>query len=85
MIVCGDAGEALGDSLYEGRIYVRGRVESLGSDAVRSILSRPIWHFSRMLSKMPDGRIPDRFQEDRLSGKRLYNFARKKEIWKNAL
>ncbi len=33
LIVCGDAGPNLGDSLYEARIYVRGRIHSLGSDA----------------------------------------------------
>jgi glutamate synthase domain-containing protein 3 len=34
LVVCGDAGDALGDSLYEARIYVRGRVKSLGADCV---------------------------------------------------
>jgi glutamate synthase domain-containing protein 3 len=34
LVVCGDAGEALGDSLYEARIYVRGSVASLGADCV---------------------------------------------------
>jgi glutamate synthase domain-containing protein 3 len=33
LVVCGDAGDALGDSLYEAVIYVRGRVKSLGADA----------------------------------------------------
>ena len=33
IIVCGDAGEAVGDSMYEGTIYVGGRYGSLGSDA----------------------------------------------------
>jgi glutamate synthase domain-containing protein 3 len=33
IVVCGDAGDALGDSLYETVIYVRGRIKSLGSDA----------------------------------------------------
>lgn len=33
LVVCGDAGHALGDSLYEAVIYVRGRVHSLGADA----------------------------------------------------
>jgi glutamate synthase domain-containing protein 3 len=33
LVVCGDAGPNLGDSLYEARIYVRGRIHSLGSDA----------------------------------------------------
>jgi glutamate synthase domain-containing protein 3 len=34
LVVCGDAGGALGDSIYEARIYVRGTVESLGADCV---------------------------------------------------
>ena len=33
MVICGDAGDALGDSLYEAVIYVRGEVKSLGADA----------------------------------------------------
>ena len=34
LVVCGDAGEALGDSIYEARLYVRGAVASLGADCV---------------------------------------------------
>ena len=34
LVVCGDAGEALGDSMYEARLYVRGSVASLGADCV---------------------------------------------------
>jgi glutamate synthase domain-containing protein 3 len=33
MVVCGDAGPALGDSLYEAVLYVRGKIHSLGADA----------------------------------------------------
>lgn len=33
MVICGDAGDALGDSLYEAVIYLRGNVKSLGADA----------------------------------------------------
>ena len=33
IVVCGDAGDGLGDSLYEAVIYVRGNVRSLGTDA----------------------------------------------------
>ncbi|MGD2138996.1 MAG: protein glxC [Burkholderiales bacterium] len=33
LLICGDAGEALGDSLYEAVIYVRGKVASFGADA----------------------------------------------------
>jgi hypothetical protein len=32
LVVLGDAGEALGDSLYEAKIFVRGSVASLGAD-----------------------------------------------------
>ena len=33
LVICGGAGDALGDSLYEAVIYVRGKVKSLGADA----------------------------------------------------
>lgn len=33
LVICGDAGPNLGDSLYEAKIYVRGKIHSLGSDA----------------------------------------------------
>jgi glutamate synthase domain-containing protein 3 len=33
LVVCGDAGPGLGDSLYEAVLYVRGRIHSLGADA----------------------------------------------------
>jgi glutamate synthase domain-containing protein 3 len=32
LVVLGDAGDALGDSLYEAKIFVRGAVASLGAD-----------------------------------------------------
>jgi methylamine---glutamate N-methyltransferase subunit B len=34
LVVCEDAGDGLGDSLYEARIYVRGSVAGLGADCV---------------------------------------------------
>jgi glutamate synthase domain-containing protein 3 len=39
MIVLVDAGTNLGDSMYDGMIYVGGEIESLGVDAVRADLS----------------------------------------------
>ena len=33
LVVCGDAGPGLGDSLYEAVLYIRGKVHSLGADA----------------------------------------------------
>jgi glutamate synthase domain-containing protein 3 len=34
LVVFGDAGEALGDSIYEATIFVRGKVKSLGADCI---------------------------------------------------
>ncbi len=34
LVVLGDAGDALGDSIYEARLFVRGSVKSLGADCV---------------------------------------------------
>jgi Glutamate synthase domain 3 len=34
LIVFGNAGDALGDSLYEARLFVRGTVKSLGADCI---------------------------------------------------
>ncbi len=39
LVAFGDAGEALGDSIYEARIYVRGKVESLGADCIEKELT----------------------------------------------
>jgi glutamate synthase domain-containing protein 3 len=38
LVVCGDAGDALGDSIYEARLYVRGAVAGLGADCVEKEL-----------------------------------------------
>jgi glutamate synthase domain-containing protein 3 len=34
LVVLGDAGADLGDSIYEARLYVRGKVASLGADCI---------------------------------------------------
>lgn len=34
LIVFGDAGDSLGDSIYEARLFVRGSVKSLGADCI---------------------------------------------------
>ena len=38
LVVLGDAGDALGDSLYEARLFVRGKVNSLGADCIEKPL-----------------------------------------------
>ena len=39
LVVLGDAGDALGDSIYEARLFVRGRPRSLGSDCIEKELA----------------------------------------------
>jgi methylamine---glutamate N-methyltransferase subunit B len=39
LVVCGDAGAGLGDSLYEAVIYVGGKLHSLGADAREESMS----------------------------------------------
>jgi glutamate synthase domain-containing protein 3 len=34
LVVCGDAGAAFGDSIYEARLYVQGAVRAPGTDCV---------------------------------------------------
>jgi glutamate synthase domain-containing protein 3 len=34
IVVLGDAGDALGDSIYEAKLFVRGKVASLGTDCI---------------------------------------------------
>lgn len=42
-IVCGDAGENLADSIYDGTIYVGGKIHSLGADAKIEPMSAQDW------------------------------------------
>jgi glutamate synthase domain-containing protein 3 len=37
--VCGNAGKDLGDSIYDGSIYIGGEIRSLGVDAVTAELT----------------------------------------------
>jgi methylamine---glutamate N-methyltransferase subunit B len=49
LAVLGDAGESLGDSIYEAHVYVRGAVRSLGADCVRKEMTD--LHKEELLSK----------------------------------
>jgi glutamate synthase domain-containing protein 3 len=51
LVVCGDAGPNLGDSLYEATIYVRGKIHSLGADAREEEMQpADVEHVSRLLA-----------------------------------
>jgi glutamate synthase domain-containing protein 3 len=76
MVVLGDAGEALGDSLYEARLFVRGSVKSLGADCIEKEM-RPehIALLSDLLKRgEADGKArPEEFKRYG-SARKLYNF-----------
>ena len=75
-IICGNAGKNLGDSMYDGTIYVGGEIRSLGVDAVpgelteleRSWLSRKLKQFQLLPQ-----RGVDHFTKI-VSGKQLWNY-----------
>jgi glutamate synthase domain-containing protein 3 len=85
IIICGDAGEALADSMYEGAVFVGGQVVALGNDAV---IQEPTGEEMASLQELlATYKIsgPASFRKV-VSGRKLWNFDRKElEIWKAAL
>ncbi len=74
MVVCGDAGSSLGDSIYEARIYVQGKVESLGSDCVeKKMTPHHLAKLGRLLARAGIAADPGRFRRYG-SARRLYSF-----------
>ena len=63
LVICGDAGPNLGDSLYEARIYVRGKIHSLGSDAkIEPMTDRDCETVQRLLDAAGFSQNPREFQ-----------------------
>ena len=75
LVVLGDAGDHLGDSIYEARVYVRGKVKSLGTDCIeKEMRAEHRADLRRILDAagLPDVE-PDEFRRYG-SARRLYNF-----------
>jgi len=74
LVVCGDAGDALGDSLYEARLYVRGSVKSLGADCIEKEM-RPE-HLAQLADLLQRGEADADPKDFRRYGsaRKLYNF-----------
>ena len=75
LVVLGDAGDALGDSIYEARLFVRGKVKSLGADCIKKEM-RP--EHIELLGKLLEragvsGVRPEEFTRYG-SARTLYNF-----------
>lgn len=74
LVVCGDAGEALGDSIYEAKLFVRGTVESLGADCIEKEM-RPEHRakLAELLERAGIDADPSEFSRYG-SARKLYNF-----------
>jgi len=75
LLVCGGTGEALGDSIYEARLYVRGEVAGLGADCVEKEVRDE--HLAEIRELLEHAGIEDvQPAEFRRYGseRRLYNF-----------
>jgi glutamate synthase domain-containing protein 3 len=72
-IICGDAGRGLGDSMYDGSIYVAGKVKSLGIDCVEGEWTDADTELIDRKFKIYGLEKPDSFQKF-VCGKQLYNY-----------
>ena len=75
LVVCGDAGDALGDSIYEARLYVRGNVAGLGADCIeKELRDEHVAELRELLAQAGvDDAQPAEFRRYG-SARQLYNF-----------
>jgi len=74
LVVCGDAAESIGDSIYEARIYVRGKVASLGTDCIEKPMGdEHIQELRKLLERAGLDYAAGAFKRYG-SARRLYNF-----------
>ncbi len=86
IVICGDAAEGLGDSMYEGTIYVGGKIAEFGADAeVKEMTEEDLAFLEDTLSQFGiDAGAHDFTKVE--SGRKLWNFSTKEpELWKSAL
>ncbi len=72
-IICGDAGPGLGDSMYDGIIYVGGKVKALGIDCVPGEWTDADTEFINRKFAIYELGSPPEFQKF-VCGKKLYNY-----------
>ena len=75
LIVLGDAGDALGDLLYEAMLFVRGKVKSLGADCIeKEVRAAHLDKLAELLHRAGVGDAkPEEFRRYG-SARKLYNF-----------
>jgi glutamate synthase domain-containing protein 3 len=75
LLICGDAGEALGDSIYEANIYVAGEISTLGADCIEKKMSKN--HIKKINNLLKKANIKSYTYKNFKcygSGRKLYNF-----------
>jgi len=74
LVVCGDAAESMGDSIYEARIYVRGKVAGLGTDCIEKAMEDE--HLNELEELLDRAKLNYSAKEFKRYGsaRRLYNF-----------
>ncbi|MEC8182899.1 MAG: protein glxC, partial [Pseudomonadota bacterium] len=74
LVVCGDAEDGLGDSIYEAVIFVAGAVGALGADCVeKEMTADHLARLTELLAAAGLGQDPARFRRYG-SARQLYNF-----------
>jgi len=74
LVVCGDAGDALGDSIYEADLFVGGSVSSLGADCEEKELDSAKQEILRRLLELAACNKPIADFKCYGSARRLYHF-----------
>ena len=72
-VICGDVGPGLGDSMYDGTLYVGGKVKSLGIDCVEGEWTDADTELIERKFRIYDLGSPPEFQKF-VCGKVLYNY-----------
>jgi len=72
-VICGDVGPGLGDSMYDGIMYVGGKVKSLGIDCVEGEWTDADTEFIERKFRIYELGSPPEFQKF-VCGKKLYNY-----------
>ena len=74
LIIFGDADEDLGDSIYEAKIFVKGKVKSLGADCVEKKMDeKSINELKKIFKELNISENPQNFKRYG-SARKLYNF-----------
>jgi glutamate synthase domain-containing protein 3 len=88
MVVCGDAGDAFADSMYETVCFVGGAVAGLGTDAV---IEKPAqadaeWLDAQLAQHFPAVKRRGADFKKIVSGRKLWNFDKREwKVWQEAL